>query len=37
MAWVGVVNPSKSTFEVLKPFIDEGVEMAKVKFKRKIK
>ena len=38
MSWVGVLNPSLSTFGKLKPLIAEGVELAKVKYsKKKIK
>lgn len=37
MAWVGVLNPSAATFEKLKPLINESIEMAKVKFRKKIR
>lgn len=36
MSWIGVLNPSKQTFEKLKPLIGEGVELAKLRFKRKM-
>lgn len=37
MAWVSVLNPSKSTFEKLKPLIHEGIELAKIKYAKKVK
>ena len=36
-AWVCVLNPSRSTFEALKPLIREGFDMAKTKFMKRIK
>ena len=37
MSWIGVLNPSKTTFSKLKPLIDEGVELAKIKYAKKVK
>ena len=36
MSWIGILNPSKSTFNKLKPLINEGVELAKNKYAKKI-
>lgn len=35
MSWIAVLNPSKETFEKLKPLTIEGVELAISKYKRK--
>ena len=35
MGWISVLNPSKETFENLKPLIHESYEYAKEKFKKK--
>lgn len=37
MSWIGILNPSPDTFETLKPLIAEGVELAKVKYAKKVK
>ncbi len=37
MSWIAVLNPSKETFTQLKPFIKEGVELAIVKYQKKVK
>ena len=37
MSWIGVLNPSDRTFEKLKPLIDEGIELAKIKYAKKVK
>lgn len=36
MAWIGVINPGKSTFEKLKPLIAESIELAKIKYQKKV-
>ena len=36
MAWIGVVNPGMSTFEKLKPLIAESIELAKIKYQKKV-
>ncbi len=36
MSWVGVLNPSPETFEKLKPLIAEGVQLAKVKYAKRV-
>lgn len=37
MSWIGVLNPSKSTFKKLKPLIHEGVTLAKEKYLKRVK
>lgn len=37
MSWIAVLNPSDKTFEQLEPLISEGVELAKVKYSKKVK
>jgi len=37
MSWVAVLNPTKDTFEKLKPLIAEGVELAMGKYQKKVK
>ena len=36
MSWIGVLNPSNTTFNKLKPLIDEGIELAKIKYAKKV-
>ncbi|SNR91741.1 hypothetical protein SAMN05446037_1001408 [Anaerovirgula multivorans] len=35
MGWISVLNPSKETFEILKPLIQEAYEYSKEKFKKR--
>jgi Family of unknown function (DUF6194) len=35
MSWVGVINPSRSTFEMLLPHLMETIELARQKFKKR--
>ena len=37
MSWIGVLNPSRETFERLKPLIDEGAKLAQQKYQKKVK
>ncbi len=37
MSWIGVLNPSLETFDALKPMIAEGVQLAKIKYSKKVK
>ena len=37
MAWIAVLNPSPSTFEALRPLIEEGVALARQKFNSRAK
>lgn len=36
MSWIGVLNPSKNTFDKIKPLIEEGIELAKIKYAKKV-
>lgn len=36
-AWIAVLNPSADTFEKLRPLIAESVELAKIKYRKRIK
>ena len=37
MSWICVLNPSSNTFEKLKPLIHESIELAKVKYRKRVK
>ncbi len=37
MSWIAVLNPSDSTFYQLQPLILEGIELAKLKYAKKVK
>lgn len=37
MSWVAVINPSRDTFEMLLPLLDEAVELARKKFEKRKK
>jgi len=37
MSLIGVLNPSRETFEKLNPLIDEGVKLAQHKYQKKVK
>ncbi len=36
-SWICVLNPSKKTFERLKPLIDEAYSLAKNRFQKRVK
>jgi hypothetical protein len=36
-SWVCVLNPSSGTFEELKPLIHESIELAKAKYRKRVK
>ncbi|GFI61680.1 hypothetical protein IMSAG049_00841 [Clostridiales bacterium] len=36
MGWISILNPSRETFESIKPFIKEAYEFAQEKFKKRI-
>lgn len=37
MSWVAVLNPSNDTFAQVQPLIEEGVELARAKYAKKMK
>lgn len=37
MSWIAVLNPSNDTFAQVQPLIEEGVELAKAKYAKKMK